>query len=439
MAPGDADPDYRGPQPSFGAGDNFNRQPTPMAAGNNQPSANKGILAILFLLPVIFFFLLICGYASLRRRQYRGISLSGRTNISRHRGFSFAREDPSSLRNAGLDARVVGSLPVFKYKAESFKDALECAVCLSEFEENEKARLLPNCKHSFHVDCIDMWFRSHSTCPICRTGAQPKQWVGNNNTDEISINVELISSGNREICIGPGFEQGETSSQDAKTALDEGPSTSGTSSMPETGICMPGRPGSFSSEKQACLHSGSQSSRTALHSLKRMLSRGSEGRVFPDALQDHGIETEGQPQACLHSGSQSSRTALQSLKRMLSRGTEERVFPDALQDHGIETEGQTQACLDSGSQSSRTALHSLKRMLSRGSEGRVFPDALQDHGIETKGQTQACLHSGSQSSRTALNSLKRMLSRGTEGRVFLDALQGHGIETEGQPQSRTHC
>jgi hypothetical protein len=140
---------------------------------------------------------------------YRGTSLSGRTNISWRRRFSFAREDPLSLRNVGLDARVIESLPVFEYKAQSFKDALECAVCLSEFEENEKARLLPNCKHSFHVDCIDMWFRSHSTCPICRTGAQPKQRVGDNNTDEISINVELISSGNREICIGQDSNKGK--------------------------------------------------------------------------------------------------------------------------------------------------------------------------------------------------------------------------------------
>jgi len=280
-----ADPEkYNGTQPPF----------DPMATGNNQPGSISGIL-VLALFVVLFAVILLLFVIFV----YQGTCLSERTNFSWRRRFSIAREDPLSLRNVGLDARVVDSLPVFEYKAQSFKDALECAVCLSEFEENEKARLLPNCKHSFHVDCIDMWFRSHSTCPICRTGAQKKQMVGNN-TDEISMNVELISSGNREIHIGPGLEQGETSYNGAKTAVDEGPSTSGISSMPETAIDMPGRTESFSSEKQVCLHNGSQSSRPALHSLKRMLSRGTEGRIFPNALQDHGIETEGETHLQTH-------------------------------------------------------------------------------------------------------------------------------------------
>ncbi|PKU84291.1 RING-H2 finger protein ATL52-like [Dendrobium catenatum] len=43
-----------------------------------------------------------------------------------------------------------------------------CAVCLSEFEDGEKVRFLPECGHCFHVECIDKWFRRNSTCPMCR-------------------------------------------------------------------------------------------------------------------------------------------------------------------------------------------------------------------------------------------------------------------------------
>ena len=48
-----------------------------------------------------------------------------------------------------------------------------CAVCLSEFEEGEDLRTLPECVHSFHAECIDMWLYSHSNCPVCRTNAAP--------------------------------------------------------------------------------------------------------------------------------------------------------------------------------------------------------------------------------------------------------------------------
>lgn len=51
---------------------------------------------------------------------------------------------------------------------------VECAVCLSALEGEEKAKLLPNCNHFFHVDCIDKWLGSHSTCPICRAEVKPQ-------------------------------------------------------------------------------------------------------------------------------------------------------------------------------------------------------------------------------------------------------------------------
>ncbi|XP_059637429.1 uncharacterized protein LOC132279463 [Cornus florida] len=51
----------------------------------------------------------------------------------------------------------------------SNNDNLYCAVCLHDVTGGEKYRRLPECKHCFHVDCIDAWFESHSTCPLCRS------------------------------------------------------------------------------------------------------------------------------------------------------------------------------------------------------------------------------------------------------------------------------
>ncbi|XP_020229352.1 E3 ubiquitin-protein ligase ATL41 [Cajanus cajan] len=73
--------------------------------------------------------------------------------------------------NTGLDPTLITTLPTFPFKQEH--DSVECSVCLSVLEDGELVRLLPNCKHSFHVSCIDTWLTSHSTCPLCRTKAEP--------------------------------------------------------------------------------------------------------------------------------------------------------------------------------------------------------------------------------------------------------------------------
>jgi hypothetical protein len=47
-----------------------------------------------------------------------------------------------------------------------------CSICLSDYKESEVVRVIPNCGHMFHTDCIDQWLRSHATCPICRISPQ---------------------------------------------------------------------------------------------------------------------------------------------------------------------------------------------------------------------------------------------------------------------------
>lgn len=72
-------------------------------------------------------------------------------------------------RVSGIDKQVIETLPYFKFSSlKGSKEGLECTVCLSKFEDTETLRLLPKCKHAFHMNCIDKWFESHSTCPLCR-------------------------------------------------------------------------------------------------------------------------------------------------------------------------------------------------------------------------------------------------------------------------------
>ncbi|KAF8013623.1 hypothetical protein BT93_I1472 [Corymbia citriodora subsp. variegata] len=73
----------------------------------------------------------------------------------------------------GLDDAVIKTIPLSLYTAKGHGHshrARDCAVCLLEFEESDYVRTLPACGHAFHVDCIDMWLRSHANCPLCRAG-----------------------------------------------------------------------------------------------------------------------------------------------------------------------------------------------------------------------------------------------------------------------------
>ncbi|GJX35287.1 E3 ubiquitin protein ligase ATL42-like protein [Tanacetum coccineum] len=75
----------------------------------------------------------------------------------------------SRSRFSGIDKKAIESLPFFRFSSlKGSKEGLECVVCLSKFEDSEVLRLLPKCKHAFHMKCIDEWLESHSTCPLCR-------------------------------------------------------------------------------------------------------------------------------------------------------------------------------------------------------------------------------------------------------------------------------
>ncbi|KAJ7956975.1 RING-H2 finger protein [Quillaja saponaria] len=77
---------------------------------------------------------------------------------------------PARLANKGVKRKALKTFPTINYSAEMKLPSLdtECAICLSEFSNGERVRLLPKCNHGFHVRCIDKWLSSHSSCPKCR-------------------------------------------------------------------------------------------------------------------------------------------------------------------------------------------------------------------------------------------------------------------------------
>ncbi|KVH97210.1 hypothetical protein Ccrd_000682 [Cynara cardunculus var. scolymus] len=60
--------------------------------------------------------------------------------------------------------------PIFTVKRNvtAATKPLYCAVCLHDIDGGQRYRRLPQCHHCFHVNCIDTWLQSQSTCPLCR-------------------------------------------------------------------------------------------------------------------------------------------------------------------------------------------------------------------------------------------------------------------------------
>jgi len=134
------------------------------------------IIVIVFLLP---YFIIRSRYGSRlldppRWANHRAISLH--TAHLNHDGVVI-----------GIDEETLDSFPRMLYSqkvCQSFKSAegneLDeaedkkcCSICLSDYKESEVVRVMPDCTHMFHRNCIDEWLRLHATCPICRTSPLP--------------------------------------------------------------------------------------------------------------------------------------------------------------------------------------------------------------------------------------------------------------------------
>ncbi|KAF6177149.1 hypothetical protein GIB67_025486 [Kingdonia uniflora] len=141
----------------------------------NRYNLNTRIMltAIVCLFSLIVAALLLHVYARylLRRQQRRRAALRFLRT-----GVATTQVQLSEPQRNGLDPGVIASLPIFVYKWVNHVDEsfmIECSVCLSVLQEGELARILPNCKHTFHAECVDMWLGTNSTCPVCRTDAKP--------------------------------------------------------------------------------------------------------------------------------------------------------------------------------------------------------------------------------------------------------------------------
>lgn len=72
---------------------------------------------------------------------------------------------------------ILNSYPMLLYSQAKLhkpdSTSLHCSICLADYKDSEWLRLLPDCGHFFHKDCIGTWFRLNFSCPMCRNSPLP--------------------------------------------------------------------------------------------------------------------------------------------------------------------------------------------------------------------------------------------------------------------------
>nr|AOX49225.1 RING-H2 finger protein [Acacia koa] len=239
---------------------------------------------------VIFFFIVIlmlclhlyvrCFHLQARRRQRRR---RRRAHVVSHLVFyEDSAAAPVVASTRGLDSSLLMSLPVFVYSSKTHTEQVECPVCLSEFEEGETGRILPKCNHSFHVDCIDMWFKTHSTCPTCRAAVEPAP--ADANRPEVVITVSDEPGSTSGLCSECQHE-GRDEIRSGHTVCSSSSSIElGRKPLSLVGVTLevPKRSESFGAESPSA-QSPFRSPMSRMLSFKRMLSRDRKANLSPSA------------------------------------------------------------------------------------------------------------------------------------------------------------
>lgn len=154
----------------------YNKEPTPPAVSSATSSGTRISPAVLFIIVILAVLFFISGLLHLLVRfliKHPSSSASSQSNrnpeLSPSDALQRQLQQLFHLHDSGLDQAFIDALPVFQYKEiVGLKEPFDCAVCLCEFSEKDQLRLLPMCSHAFHVNCIDTWLLSNSTCPLCR-------------------------------------------------------------------------------------------------------------------------------------------------------------------------------------------------------------------------------------------------------------------------------
>lgn len=97
------------------------------------------------------------------------LQLMMQVDMHNHMGFLDHREEGGLQRPVPEAARA--QLPRMQATASTMAADPTCNICLEDFVEGADMTCLP-CMHKFHANCIDMWLKRASACPLCKHDIQ---------------------------------------------------------------------------------------------------------------------------------------------------------------------------------------------------------------------------------------------------------------------------
>ncbi|XP_059309837.1 putative RING-H2 finger protein ATL71 [Lycium ferocissimum] len=130
---------------------------------------------------ILFSVMAYASYLCIQSRSRNNPNVPNSSSSSSH-GSSTIVDNELVLIQQGIDEEILRNYPKLLYsqaKVHYHKEDIDddiasgCSICLADYKDNDMLRILSNCGHIYHVNCIDPWLRLHPTCPICRNSPLP--------------------------------------------------------------------------------------------------------------------------------------------------------------------------------------------------------------------------------------------------------------------------
>ncbi|KAL8144001.1 hypothetical protein V2J09_017033 [Rumex salicifolius] len=179
-------------------------QPPPGSDGGGEGGLTSNVGQSFAIIPIViaggFFF---TGIVFVTFRRQLGACLFGIGAV----GGGHIGVEPSGRAPEGLSQEVIEGFPTYFYEDVKVHRAvdveLECAICLNQFQDHEVLRLMPECNHIFHPQCIDPWLHSQATCPVCRKILDPSNTHASPTRPLISSPINASEDNHHAIIMDP--------------------------------------------------------------------------------------------------------------------------------------------------------------------------------------------------------------------------------------------